>query len=187
MSRRTRRVVALVALCVAASMALGVGSYSSVSAERDVSVSVVAGDKAYLGLDEDLTCGPGSSATKGTGQSLIRNQFSSDIDRIELRVTALGGYVRVRAKRTPKAGPAEPLGPDESTRIVFNETYGAGESIYLEIYGPTGHGTKEGAERLQVEVVEATGPGVRVTDTDRTYDVNCPDQKHPPKNGTEDD
>ncbi|AXG07293.1 hypothetical protein DU500_13145 [Haloplanus rubicundus] len=182
MSRRTRRIVALVALCIAASMALGVGSYSSVSAERSVSVSVVPPEEAYLGFDENLRCGPGNSAGVGNGQPFLHNQFAADIDDIKLRVTALGGYVRVRADESPKGAPAKQLTPNDPTAtLVFEDTYGPGSSVELEIYGPSGVGTKDGADELRIELVEATGPNVRVAGADKTYEVNCPDQYSPPE------
>jgi uncharacterized membrane protein YdfJ with MMPL/SSD domain len=184
MSRRTRRVLALVALCVAASMALGVGSYSSVSAERSVSVSVVPPEEAYLGFDDRLRCGPGNSAGAGNGQAFLHNQFAADIDDIEVRITALGGYVRVRAAESPKGAPATQLRPNDPTAtLAFEDTYGPGSSVELEMYGPSGVGTKDGADELRIELVEATGPNVRVAGVEKTYEVDCPDQYSPPKDG----
>jgi hypothetical protein len=182
MSRRTRRVVALVALCVAASMALGVGSYSSVSAERSVSVTVVPPEEAYLGFDDDLQCSAGNSAGNGNGQAFLHNRFAADIGDIEVQITALGGYVRVRADESPKRGPAKRLTPSDPTAtLYFDDTYRPGSSIELEIYGPSGVGTKDGADDLRIELVEATGPNVRVADADKTYEVSCPDQEPPKK------
>jgi hypothetical protein len=181
MSRRTRRVVALVALCVAASMALGVGSYSSASAERSVSVSVVDDDEAYLSFaeEDELQCGPGKSAGNGGGQPFLYNRFTSDIDDIEVQITAIGGYVRVRANEPPK-GQAKWLTPHESTTTFnFDDTYRPGSNITLEIFGPKGIGTKDGAHKLRIEVVEATSPEVQVTNASQEYTINCPDQMHP--------
>jgi hypothetical protein len=162
MSRR-RRIVALLALCVAASMALGVGGYSSVSAERNVTVAVAPPEAAYLGLAEELQCNTGGD------DDLVRNQFAGDtsIERIEVEIMARGGYVRVGT-----SGPAHQLGPGESVDLTFTGPYDPGEAAEMRLKPPTGN--VSGADVLRVEVVEATGTGVRVIDASQTYEVNCP-------------
>jgi hypothetical protein len=164
MSRRTRRVVALVALCVAASMALGVGSYSSVSAERSVSVSVVPPEEAYLGFDDDLQCGMG-----GNNQAFVRNQFAGNttIEYVTVEITAENGYVRVGT-----GGPATQLSPGASTHLTFEGPYEPGEAASIQVKPP--HGNVTGADELSVELIEARGSGVRITEASRTYDVYCP-------------
>lgn len=162
MSRRTRRALALVALCVSTSMALGVGSYGSMSAERSVNVSVAPPEEAYLGVADELRCG-----TDGT--DLVRNQFGSNttIERIEVDVTAVDGYVRVGAD-----GPTTRLAPGESVDLTFRGPYAAGDAAELRVEPPTRN--VSGADDLRIELVEARGTGVSVSGVVRSYDVNCP-------------
>jgi len=164
MSRRTRRVVAVVALCVAISLSLGVGSYGSVSAERSVNVSVAPPEDAYLAFGDELQCGMG-----GDNDEFVKNQFSgaATIERVEVEVTAVEGYVRVGT-----GGPSTQLSPGASTRLVFEGPYEPGESASIQIEPPTGN--VSGADALAVELVEATGPRVRVSETRVTYELSCP-------------
>jgi hypothetical protein len=143
-------------------MALGVGSYGSMSAERSVNVSVVPSESAYLGVTDELRCG-----TSGT--DLIRNQFGPNvtIEHIEIEVTAVDGYVRVGAD-----GPATRLAPGESVDLSFRGPYAAGDTAELRVEPPTGN--VSGADDLRIELVEARGTGVSVSGVVRSYDVNCP-------------
>ncbi|WP_143025213.1 hypothetical protein [Haloplanus vescus] len=147
-------------------------------------MTVVENENAYLSFDRGLRCGPGRSA--GRSQSIVHNQFGSKITHVEMQVTALDGHARVRAAETPHAGGSKSLGPADSTRIVFDDTYQPGESIDLEVSGPAGLGNKTGAYELQIKILEATGPGIRVTDTIKTYTVRCPGQKSSTAQGDED-
>jgi len=168
MSRRTRRVVALVALCIAASMALGVGSYGSVSAERSVSVTAAPPEDAYLAFGDDLQCG--MSGGNGDNGAFVRNQFggTTTIERVEVEVTAIGGSVRVGT-----GGTATPLSSGASTRLTFDGPYDPGDSASIQVKPPRGN--VSGADTLAVELVEATGSGVRVAETSLTYEVACPE------------
>lgn len=184
MSRRTRRVVALVALCVAASMALGVGSYSSVSAERSVSVSVVPPEEAYLGFGDDLQCGAGGGV--GDNDQFIKNQFSGNttIEHIEVRVTAVDGYVEVGVKGS---GSTTPLWDGKSTVLTFDGPYEPGDAAGVHLK-PAAQGSNiTGADHLKVELVEAAGPSVHVTETSLRYDIHCPDRDDGKADKNEDD
>ena len=171
MSRRTRRVVALVALCVAASMALGVGSYSSVSAER--SVSVVPSEEAYLAFAEEGELQCGADDESGDNDEFIKNQFAGDtvIKSVEVRVTAVGGYVKISG-----GGSSATLWDGDSRVLRFDETYGPGESAEIQLEPAAPESNITGADHLQVELVKATGSNVRVSETSLTYDIHCPDR-----------
>jgi hypothetical protein len=59
-----------------------------------------------------------------------------------------------------------------STHLVFEGPYEPGESASIQIKPPTGN--VSGADALAVELVEATGPRVRVSETRVTYELSCP-------------
>ena len=175
MSRRRRRIVAVLALCVAASMALGVGSYSSVSADRNVTVAVVADEDAYLAFGEELQCGMGNG--HGDNQQFIRNQFpeNTTIEHIEVEVgvpRGANGALRVRKGERGNSGGFVSLSEGRSTTFTYEASYGAGEAARIQVVPPARN--VSGANRLAVELIEADGTDVKVTGTSTTYDVNCP-------------
>lgn len=156
MSRRTRRVVALVALCVAASMALGVGSYSSVSAERSVSVSVVPSEEAYLGVPSTpLSCG------NGVNNVLFVNQFSAPITDGHVDVTVNGGDLLVKRGNSFR----EYGNGDEFTMSVDeNVTPGRGYGLHLKPIN-------DSADSIALEI-EVSGSGFDVSTTS-VRSVSC--------------
>ncbi|WP_435067013.1 hypothetical protein [Haloplanus sp. C73] len=162
MSRYLRRLTVVLALCVVASMSFGVGGYSSVDADRNVSVSVVEDEDAYLAFDDSLGCGVGNNV-------LVRNQFvgNTTIERIEVDVTAVGGYVRVGVR-----GPGTQLAPGDSTQLTFLGPYEPGDAARMQVKPPTGN--VSGADSLNIELLEATGQGVSVSVATQSYVVNCP-------------
>ncbi|MFA9515814.1 hypothetical protein ACERIT_01105 [Halopenitus sp. H-Gu1] len=162
MSRLRRRIVAIVALLVVGSMAFGVGGYSSLSVERNVTVSVVSSENAYLGISDELQC---------DGENdFIRNQFGDDttIDSIEIEVTTVDGSVRVGTD-----GAMDQLESGESTELTFQGPYESGASAAIRIKPPSGNAS--GAAFLEVELLDVSGTDVTVSGARRTYDVNCPD------------
>ncbi|GAB3322711.1 hypothetical protein [Haloplanus salinarum] len=168
MSRRRRRIVAVLALCVAASMALGVGGYSAASADRSVSVTVAEPSEAYLALDGSLQCGMGRGV--GNNKGFVHNRFpeNTTVERIDVTVTAVDGYVRVGT-----GGQAEQLGPGESADLTFWGPYDSGDSAGIQVKPPTANNVS-GADSLHVEIDSATGPNVGVSGATRTYEVDCP-------------
>jgi hypothetical protein len=148
-------------------MALGVGSYSSVSAERSASVSVVEADEAYLAFADGLQCGAGGGV--GDNDEFVKNQFAGNttIEYVEVEVTAKGGSVRVGT-----GGPATQLSQGASTHLTFEGPYEPGEAAGIQVKPPNGN--VSGADGLAVELVEASGPGVDVAETSLTYEVSCP-------------
>lgn len=166
MNRRIRRIFAVLTLCAAVSLSFGVSGYSSVSAERGVSVTVVEPEEAYLAFGDSLQCGMGGGT--GDNNEFIHNQFGSNttIEHIRVTVTAIGGYIRVGT-----GGRATNLSEGESTELTFSGQYEPGESASIQVKPPGGNVTA--ADELAVELLEATGEGVRVTDTQQTYDVFC--------------
>jgi hypothetical protein len=167
MSRRARRLVALLLLGAAVSASVGADAYTATEAERRVSIAVAAPDEAYLGFGDDLQCGRGGGV--GDNRRFVRNQFRGDatIDRIEVRVTTVGGHLRVGT-----GGTARRLGTGESVRLTFDGPYGPGDAAAIQVKPPVGNASA--ADALRVELIAATGTGVGVAGATRTYDVHCP-------------
>ncbi|WP_251330734.1 hypothetical protein [Haloplanus pelagicus] len=168
MSRRARHLVAILALCVAASSALGVGSYGSVTADRGLSVAIVDNDDAYIGFADDLQCGMGHGV--GDNGEFVRNQFVGEtvIDRFVVRATAGGGEVRVGT-----GGPTHQLASGQSVTLTFVGPYRPGDGADIQVKPP--HGNVSGADSLTVRVLDAVGANVSVSGPVRTFDVDCPD------------
>jgi hypothetical protein len=167
MSRRARRLVALWLLATAMGVSVGADAYTAIGAERRVSVAVAAPDEAYLGFGDDLQCGRGGGV--GDNRRFVRNQFRGDatIDRIEVRVTTVGGHLRVGT-----GGTASRLATGESVRLTFDDSYGPGDAAAIQVKPPVGNASA--ADALRVELIAATGADVRVADATHTYDVRCP-------------
>ena len=72
---KRRHAILLLGGASSGAMSIGTGAFSSVEADRGVSVNVVKDENAYLGLDDNA----------GTGFVRITNQFAGDLD---LSVTA---------------------------------------------------------------------------------------------------
>lgn len=88
-----RRVLVLCALVVVASFAVGTGSYSAASVERDVTVDVVGDEDAYMSLlyPDDTVRLSGSDAHEVTVVT-VRNRFRQPIDfAVTVTVTADDG------------------------------------------------------------------------------------------------
>jgi hypothetical protein len=91
MSRRTRRVVAVIALCVAAGAALGVGGYDAASSERGVDVDVADDEHAYLGINDSVSC--------SGDVTLLTNRFPEPITGGTVTATVHGGNLTVGGHR----------------------------------------------------------------------------------------
>ena len=156
MSRRTRRVVALVALCVAASMALGVGSYSSVSADRSVSVSVVGDKSAYLGVrGGTLHCGD---------NAVFHNQFSEPVTGGYVGVTPVGDDLVVRHD-----GDFVEAHEGEETTIPIGENVSPGKPFKIQLKP-----INNSADSVTLDI-EVNGSGFSVSTTQSRY-VDCQKQ-----------
>jgi hypothetical protein len=155
-----RRVLVLCALVVIASFAVGTGSYSAASVERDVTVDVVGDDDAYMSLlypDDTVRLG-GSDAHEVTVVT-VRNRFRQAIDfAVTVTVTA-GDGLTVQSDAM------------ETTSV----SAGIGESFDVPA---TVACQSPGKYRATVSFdVTATGEGVIAeTTTSRTVDyrVHCP-------------
>ena len=148
MSRRTRRVLAMLALCLAASTALGVGSYSSVSADRSVSVAVVEDEDAYIGVpDSTLRCGRGQNA-------LFYNRFPAPVTDGHVRVTVGRGDLVVKHD-----GEFVEYYPGEEFTVDVEDNVTAGERFRLHLKP-----TNDSARSITTHV-DVSGPGFSVTTT----------------------
>jgi hypothetical protein len=155
MSRRTRRVFAVLVICIAASMALGVGSYSSVSADRSVSVAVVENEDAYLGVpDSTLRCGRGQNA-------LFYNRLPAPVTGGHVRVTVGSGDLVVK-----DGGEFVEYGPGEEFTVDVTDNVTAGERFRIHLK-PT-----NGSARSITTHVDVRGPGISVT-TSAERSVAC--------------
>jgi hypothetical protein len=146
MNRRVRRLVALAALCVATSLALGVGGYSAVSADRTVDVAVVEDEAAYLGVE---VTGFDRCGTQALLE--LRNQFRGDVI-LDVTVAVVDAdELAVRGLHGPGT-----LDSGESGTVTGNLT-------------PAGGPADDRSITLRID---ATGEGVDATLT-RTYPVEC--------------
>ncbi|NLV06478.1 hypothetical protein GOC83_10100 [Haloarcula rubripromontorii] len=88
-----RRVLVLCALVVVASFAVGTGSYSAASVERNTTVDVVADEDAYMSLlySDDTVRLEGSGAHEVTVVT-VRNRFTQPVNfAVTVTVTASDG------------------------------------------------------------------------------------------------
>ena len=158
MSRRTRRVVALVALCVAASMALGVGSYSSVSAERSVSVTVVDDESAYLGVPG------GTLQCEHEHNTLFYNQFPEPVTGGHVNITPKDGDLTIR--HDGRVYDAH-RGQEITLRVEEKVISGGQFEVQLRRVGGS-------ADSVTVDI-EVSGPTFNVSTTE-TRGVDCEKQ-----------
>lgn len=142
-------------------MALGVGGFSSVEAERSVRVAVVGDEAAYLGIpDRTLRCGKSQNA-------LFYNQFPETVTDGEIEVTVGSGDLVV------KRGDDFVEYHDEFTiDIEENITAGEGMRIHLK---PT-----NGSANSITTDIEVSGPGFDASTT-AARSVDC--EKQPVRAG----
>lgn len=167
MSRQRRQLVAVFALCVAVSLALGVGGYSTASPDRSVNVTIAEPSEAYLAFGERLQCGTGSA---GDDQTLVHNRFpeNTTVERVDVTVQAVGGYVRVGTD-----GEIRRLPPGEALSLTVQGPYDPGDVAEIRVNPPTTNNVS-GADSLRVQLDAATGPNVEVAGSTRTYAIDCP-------------
>ncbi|WP_251343380.1 hypothetical protein [Haloplanus halophilus] len=129
MNRRTRRIVAVVALCTAASMALGVGGYSSVTADRSVNVAVADDGNAFLSI-------PGGEIRCTGGESvLLYNRFAGAVTGGTVEVDAVGGDIETRGYDDEESFTVEVGTVDPGAPITFQprETNGSAHTLELDV------------------------------------------------------
>jgi len=154
-----RRVLMLCALVVVAGFAVGTGSFSASSVERDVTVDVVGDDDAYMSLlYSGDTVRLGGSDTHEVTVVTVRNRFRQQINfDVTVTVTADNGLT-VQSDGTAKSGVSAGIG----------ETFDVPATIACQ---------SPGRHRATVLFnVTATGAGVSAeTTTPRTvkYLVDC--------------
>lgn len=164
-----RRVLVLCVLVVVASFAVGTGSYSAASVERDVTVDVVGDEDAYMSLlYPDNTVRLGGSDAQEVTVVTVRNRFRQPIDfAVTVTVTA-GDGLRVQADAM------------ETTRF----SAGIGDAFDVPA---TIACQSPGQHRATLSFdVTATGAGVTAeTTTSRTVDylVTCPPEQKPTDTG----
>lgn len=146
MSRRLRRLAAVLALCVVASMSFGVGGFSSVDGDRNVSVSVVEKEDAYLGVE---TLAAGSCGNRD--RLAVTNRLTTTLDRFDVVVEDIDGDVSAMVMETPSE-----LDP--------------GERGYVGVR-VTPDGQQNGTKTVTLGI-EATGSAVAVSTT-ASFDTYC--------------
>jgi hypothetical protein len=168
MTRQRRRLAVVVGALVVVGLVFGVGSYDAVLSDHGASVGVAEPTgEAYVAFTDDLRCGTGSS---GTNEAFVRNRFADGVTITEfsVEVTAAGGAVGVETDTVNRT-----VEPNSPTDLTFEGSYGTAEGPALRLTPPSGN--VSGADRLTVELVEATGSDVRVSGGTTTYEVDCPD------------
>jgi hypothetical protein len=142
-----RRLLVGVLLVLAVSQAVGVGSYTSVSAARDVDVAVVPDEDAYLGVVPAGFDGCGNQTFL-----TLANQFGADVALdVDVRVVDTDGGITAFVTGYP---PTLGEGDSGAVRGSIHATDGA-----------TGGGSLTLA-------VEAAGDGIELS-LRRTYPVAC--------------
>ena len=142
--------LALAVVCVVASGVGGTGAFSTVTADRGVSVSVVTPEDAYLGLSEPFV----STVPDGGSRAdllVVTNRLGSTLD---LGVTV--------AETDASGGP-------NVTNVTVVPSLAPGES------GPVvaDLSCDSNATEAVTVAVDATGDGVRVLNASRTFDLTC--------------
>ena len=164
------RHVMLLGVAVASLMlATGSGSFSAMSADRDVEISVVDDENAYLAIqnDEPLRCGNPPRNT------LLRNQFDATLDSITAEVSVPAEEESALTVKARGADTKHHLSPGESAEIAFE---GAGDGGYDPGEGPRLRVTLENGttpDSLGISISRASGVGVTVSVDERTFDVDC--------------
>ncbi|WP_338739680.1 hypothetical protein [Haloplanus salilacus] len=168
MTGSRRRLAVVVGALVVVGLVFGVGGYDAVVSDHGAFVGVAepTGD-AYVAFADDLQCGTGSN---GANEAFVRNRFADDITitEVSVRVTATGGSVGIATDTVDRT-----VEPNSPTDLTFEGSYGTAEGPTLRLTPPAGN--VSGADRLTVELVEATGSDVRVSGGTTTYEVDCPD------------
>jgi len=158
-----KRVLVLCATVIIASFAVGTGSYSAASVERDVTVDVVGDEDAYMSmLYSDDTVRLGGSDAHEVTVVTIRNRFRQPIDfAVTVTVTASDGLtIQSDAMETT------------SLSAGIGESFDVPATVACQ---------SPGQHRATVSFdVTATGAGVTAeTTTPRTVDylVTCPHEQ----------
>lgn len=173
------RRIALLGLCaVSLTLMVGSGAFTSTSADRTVSVTVVEDDSAYLGIGDTLQCGVGNGV--GDNRNVVTNRFATTtLDQVKVRLSVAGDGA-LRVSDSPGAsGSSNGNGAgdafetiDAGDSVEFTYTLGPGDGATVQVQPPTGNTTV--ADSVHLEVVEASGDGVDISADARTLNVRCP-------------
>jgi len=159
----------LLGLTALIGLAVSSGGFTSVSADRTTEIAVVEDDQAYLGIADELQCGAGNGV--GQNKNAVVNRLPgapiNSITIVATIPTSETGELRIGP-----GGPAEQIGPGESTQFVLDGPFTPGESATIQIKPPTGN--VSAAETVVFEKVRASGAGIEVAVDDRDINVNCP-------------
>jgi hypothetical protein len=162
-----RRTVLLALAGVSLVLMSGSGAFTSMSAERGVDISVVEDDRAYLAINssEALQC--------GEMNTVIQNQFSVALDSVVLDITLpREADANTTVEVVSSGSETMELEPGESRELAFGDgPYDPGESLGLRLELKEG----QAPDHIDIEVVEATGSGIKVSTDVRQFDVsnNC--------------
>ena len=145
-----RRVLMLCALVVVAGFAVGTGSYSAASVERDVTVDVVGDEDAYMSLlYSDDTVRLGGSDVQEVTVVTVRNQFSQPIDFAVTVTATAGNGITVQSDATDTTSVSSGIGesfdvpatvtcqtPGQHRATLSFDVTATGESVSAETTTP---------------------------------------------------
>ena len=105
--KRRNFVIGFGALSAGGAAAIGTGAFSSVSANRDISVEVADDSQAYLALQSE------SEYAEETGDGTLELDFSQEVE---------GGGEHMGERQTMEFGPGDPYdNPDDSVFSLVNK------------------------------------------------------------------
>jgi|GEM_PF-6728329 len=136
---------AVLALCAAVSLSVSVGGFSSVSAERGVSVTVVENEDAFLGVPEsELSC--------GNSNRLFYNRFSEPVTDGRVEVTPREGELKVK-----RDSGFETYNQPFTLYVTGNVTPGEGFPFHITP-------VNESATEVEMDI-DVSGPGFDISTT----------------------
>ncbi|SFR36482.1 hypothetical protein [Halorubrum sodomense] len=177
---KRRNFVLLLGGASSGAMSVGTGAFSSVSAEREVSVNVVEDENAYLGLDQIAHTVSGDD---GTRVIQVTNQFGGTLDltiTVDQKGSAIdeieGEEIEIEDDRGSDDGDEEDDSgekADENDRCEDDDgVLCIGEEAFITVECE-GSGRAELTLRFEGTVIE-TGTTV---DKTRTFEVYCGDEE----------
>ncbi|WP_276270690.1 hypothetical protein [Haloarcula litorea] len=153
-----RRAAALLGLAAVLALAIGSGGYSSVSADRQVTVEVVGDEDAYMSLEYRET----GEVEEGSVLT-VTNRFAETVD--------LTVWYRVEDQQTD---------PSESGTMESFDGIGPGDSVILTC---ADIGDSEGIASFDV-AAEGSSVSAQTTDS-RTVEIECEETEEPEDEETE--
>ena len=154
---KRRQLILLLGGASSGAMSVGTGAFSSVEAERNVEVSVVEDENAYLGLEQVA-----DSVTVGDETKVVRiqNQFATPLD------------LSVVVKEVNKSiGGINVDGHDLSQGDEADVTLSSGDSVYILV------ACRESGEEIPFRLRFDGNAGEASVDKTRKFEITCEEEE----------